>query len=182
MLVKTVPYFLVSLVILFAIGCEKMETIFTGTDPDADAEGLISISRDDAPVDTPKLLGEFVILEPGANTDKWGNDDYRLNSATIADSTLTVSVSYSGGCRKHQFTLILWDAAKMSDPVQLGVSIVHNANGDPCEAYPTEAYHFDLTPIKTKYQTTHQRKIGKVLLKLEGAPEDTPELIYEFTG
>ena len=183
MKLKSAIGFTLSLCILFAIGCSEVSNkILEGTDTDPDAGGLISISRDDAPVDASKLWGDVVILEHGVNDpDKWGNDDYRLNSTTITDSTFTVSVSYSGGCKNHQFTLILMDSWKMSDPAQLGVSIVHNANRDSCEAYPTEEYHFDLTPIKTMYQATHPQKAGRVLLKLESAPEDTSEFIYEFT-
>ncbi|RKU15770.1 hypothetical protein C6501_06300 [Candidatus Poribacteria bacterium] len=180
MFLKKVAYFLFFLVILFAMGCEKMKSALNGTDTDSDPDGLISISRDDAPVDVPKVWGDVVILEPGVNdTDKWGNDAYELNSATIADDTLTISVSYSGGCKKHEFTLIANNAFMESDPVQLGVSIVHNANNDPCEAYPTEEYHFDLTPIKTMYQEAYQQEAGTIILRLKDAPNT--DLVYEFT-
>lgn len=179
---KKTGCFLFSLIILFTIGCEKMsDKVLDGTDKDPDADKLISISRDDVPVDTPKLWGDVVISKPGVNdTDKRVNDAYELNSATIADGILTVSVSYSGGCKKHEFTLVTGTAFLESDPVQLSVAIFHNANGDTCEAYPTEEYHFDLTPIKKMYQNAYQVQAGTVKLNLKGAPEGTPALIYEF--
>ena len=36
--------------------------------------------------------------------------------------------------------------------------LAHNANGDACEAWLTEDYNFDLTPIKTMYQEGYRQK------------------------
>ena len=108
-----------------------------------------------------------------------GTDEYALNSAAITDDTLNISVSYSGGCEDHQFTLVVSDTFLESFPVQLHASLTHNANGDTCEAYPTENYRFDLTPIKTMYQETYRQEAGTIILRLKDAPDG--ELIYEFT-
>ena len=86
----------------------------------------------------------------------------------------------AGGCETHEFTLIASDAFMESDPVQLGISIVHNANLDFCERWVEEVYHFDLMPIKTMYQEAYQQEAGTVVLNLEGVPEDVDALIYKF--
>ncbi len=154
------------------IGCQQMQNQMKG-DPNNTS---VSVSIDD--VDPTDLIytGEVFIGDAG---NRFGTDEFALNSATITDDMLTVSVSYSGGCEEHQFTLVASDSFLESFPVQLHVYLAHNANGDNCEAYPTESYQFDLTPIKTMYQEGYQQEAGTIVLHLKDAPDG--ELIYEFT-
>lgn len=162
--------FILSLLILFTTGCQ-LQNQMKG-EPD---DTLISISVDDIkPVDTP-YSGTVFIGDAG---DKFGTDEYTLNTAVIEGDTLKLNVSYSGGCETHQFTLIASKSFLESPSVQLHVSLAHNANGDPCEAYPTEDYHFDLTPIKTMYQHAYRQEAGTIILRLKDAPN--VELVYEF--
>ena len=126
-------------------------------------------------IDPPR--GRVVIAEdPGQGTDRWGTDPYQLSAAT---TTLTVTVSYGGGCRTHHLTLVASNVFLESYPVQLGVSLAHDANGDLCRAWLTEEYDFDLTPIKRMYQDGYREDAGTIILRLEhDAPE--PALFYEF--
>ena len=156
---------------IFIIGCQQLNNQMK-TGPGED----LSVSVDDVSPDEIFYTGAVFI---GDAKDKFGTDEYALNSATITDDTLNISVSYSGGCEEHQFTLVVSEGFLESFPVQLSVSIVHNANGDTCEAYPTENYRFDLTPIKTMYQNAYRQEAGTIVLRLKDAPEGN--LIYEFT-
>ena len=113
-----------------------------------------------------------------ATTEALGTDAYVINAATVEDGTLRVNVSYSGGCETHQFTLVAEPMFLESFPVQLRVSIAHNANSDTCEASITEDRQFDLTPIKTAYQKGYQTDEGTIVLRLKGAPPGA--LTYEF--
>ena len=97
-------------------------------------------------------------------------DEYIINAATIEDDTLRVNVSYSGGCETHAFTLVAEPRFLESFPVQLRVSIAHNANGDTCEASITEDHVFDLTPIKEAYQTAYRTDHDTIVLRLKDAP------------
>ena len=90
-----------------------------------------------------------------------------------------INVSYSGGCEKHEMTLVASESFLESFPVQLPVSLAHNANGDACEAWLTEDYNFDLTPIKTMYQDAYRQEAGTIILRLKDAPNT--DLVYEFT-
>ena len=173
---------LFGLIVLFAIGCDEVPNeILDGTEPNPDLDDSVSVSPGDIPPDDTKLFGNVVIVGPGVNEpDQWHNDAYQLDDATIAGDTLTISVSYGGGCEVHEFTLIASEAFMESDPVQLGISIVHNANLDFCERWVEEVYHFDLTPIKAMYREAYQQEAGTVVLNLEGAPEDVDALIYKF--
>ena len=158
-------------VLVFTTGCQQLDDqMKTGPDD------TVSISADDVNPDEIVYTGAVFIGDAG---DRFGTDKYALNSATITDDLLNISVSYSGGCEDHQFTLVVSDRFLESFPVQLHASIAHDANNDTCEAYPTENYRFDLTPIKTMYQTAYRQEAGTIILRLKDAPEG--ELIYEFT-
>ncbi|MXY97908.1 MAG: hypothetical protein F4Z29_09195, partial [Gemmatimonadetes bacterium] len=113
----------------------------------------VSTTPDQGPFDSGQRTGN-VVFSPGdvRSTTQWGTDDYELNAAAVRGDTLAVTVSYSGGCRAHLFTLVAAEAFMESDPVQLAAAIVHDADGDPCEAYPTEDYHFILDPVKARYK------------------------------
>ena len=108
-----------------------------------------------------------------------GDDDYVLNSATMTGDTLTISVSYSGGCKAHLFTLVIAASFVESSPVRLPAVLRHEANGDTCEAWPTESYAFDLALVRARYREVYGPGAGRVALQLDGVPVDG--LIYEFT-
>ena len=129
----------------------------------------------------PPLRGHVVINDDGTDTgDRWGTDAYELDAATIINDRLTITASYRGGCETHQFTLVASAGFLESYPVQLSVSIAHNANGDLCEGWVTEEYDFDLTPIKMMYQDAYGEDSGTMILRLENAPD--LDLVYTFAS
>ena len=134
-----------------------------------------AIDKTDDAADDAGNIGNIVMA---FTPDDWGTDAYVINAATLQDGTLTVNVSYSGGCETHVFTLVAEPRFLESFPVQLRVSLAHNANADTCEAWITEDYHFDLTPIKQGYQQGYQTTEGTIILRLkDGSPG---ELLYAF--
>ena len=157
--------------LIFAIGCQQLDNQMKVGPDDS-----VSVSVDDINQDEIIYTGAVFIGDAG---DRFGTDKYALNAATITDDLLNVSVSYTGGCEAHQFTLVVSDTFLESFPVQLHTSLAHNANGDTCEAYPTDNYRFDLTPIKKMYQEAYRQKAGTIILRLKDDPNG--ELIYEFT-
>ena len=146
-----------------------------GTDEDSP----VSTTPDQGPFDSGQRTGN-VVFSPGdvRATTQWGTDDFELNTAAVRGDTLAVTVSYSGGCRAHRFTLVAAEVFMESDPVRLDVAIAHDADGDPCEAYPTEDYHFILDPIKARYKVSYGTGTGTIVLGLARAPGGP--LVYEF--
>ena len=179
---RTVIAFILSLIVLSAIGCERAENRLVSTPDDT----IISISVDDAR--QTDLIYTGAVFVGDATDENFGNDTYHLNTATIAEDTLEISVSFSGGCRPHEFTLVVSDSflevaeadlqADIKKAVVSHVTLAHNANGDSCEAFPTEEWEFELTSIKKLYQQVYQQKAGTIILQLKEAPDE--ELIYEF--
>ena len=161
--------FVLSLTIFFEIGCQQGQHQITGKVDDTS----ISVSSDDVAPDEIKT-GAVVINA----VQEWGIDEYVLNSATITDDTLEINVSYSGGCEKHQFTLVSPGEFLESFPVQLRVSLAHNANNDSCEAWLTDDYRFDLNAIKMLYQAAYQQEAGTIILLMEDLPNG--QLVYKF--
>ena len=162
---------LLSLVVAWAMACGMA----CGNGED---NHVTKSSSPDSPDIAPRT--GTVVFSPGdvRSTTRWGTDDYELNAAAVKGDTLAVSLSYSGGCRMHQFTLVAAEVFMESDPVQLEVAIAHDADGDPCEAYPTEDYHFILGPIKARYKASYGAGSGTIVLRLDRAPGGS--LIYKF--
>ena len=157
------------LTLLIANGC--------GEPPSAGGPTTVSVGRTDTPASASPQAGRVVV--EGADA-RLGDDDYVLNSATITGDTLTISVSYSGGCRTHVFTLVIAGSFVESSPAGLPAVLRHDANGDRCEAWPTESYVFDLTLVRARYREVYGPGAGRVALQLAGFPE--LGLVYEFTG
>ena len=105
-------------------------------------------------------------------------DAFQLTSAAVKDNFLAVEVSYSDGCRNHEFLLLAPHTFQvLSDSVLLEIALIHDANDDPCEAFLSEQLRFDLRPIRRRYQETYDRDSGTVYLRLDG---HSGPLVYRF--
>ena len=148
------------LTLLFPIGCDRIENAID--------------KRDEA-----GNIGNVVF---SSTPDAWGTDAYTINFANLQGDTLTVNVSYSGGCETHEVTLVADERFLESSPVGLRISLAHNANGDTCEAWITEDYHFDLTPLKEVYQEAYRTETGAIYLFWANRSTEEPpfDVYYEF--
>ena len=135
----------------------------------------IGISVDDVPPPGPRA-GAVVFSEAPA---QWGRDPFVLNNAAIVGDTLKLSLSYGGGCARHVVTLVVSEVFLESDPVQLALSLAHDANGDSCLAWLTQDYEFDLIPIRDRYHRAYGDGPARIVLLLAGASGGT--LIYVFS-
>ncbi|MCY3722628.1 MAG: hypothetical protein OXG97_10440 [Candidatus Poribacteria bacterium] len=159
--------------VCFALFCLL---VFLGcaTDPDIDGKTVFVSSADVLPDDT-QLWGKVTFADSTRNA--WGTDTYVVNDPpSITGDVLTLNVSYSGGCKAHNFTLITSGVFLESNPVQLQAIIAHNANGDSCEAWVTETYHFNVSPLKTRYQKAYRTETGTIALNIKGISA----LVYTF--
>ena len=135
----------------------------------------VAISVDDVPPAGPGS-GAVVVSEA---PHLYGQDSFVLNGAAIAGDALSLNLSYAGGCARHEFTLVVSESFRESDPVQLPLSLAHDANGDSCEAWLTQDYEFDLSPLRDRYRQAYGDGPGRIVLLLEGAPGGT--LLYVFS-
>src|SRR5688572_31548532 len=75
--------------------------------------------------------GQIVIAE-NINAPQWPSDPVTVVSAEVKGDSLELVVNYGGGCRA-QSLLLLSDAAWMESlPMQVGVRVARDAQGDNC--------------------------------------------------
>ena len=83
-------------------------------------------------------------------------DPFDLEDIEIAGDTITLNITYSGGCKEHGFSLYMSPAAFLeSYPVQANLYLRHNSNGDACEAFISESVFSNIRPIVELYKTVY---------------------------
>jgi hypothetical protein len=83
-------------------------------------------------------------------------DPFGLEGIAIVEDTITLNVTYSGGCKEHCFSLYMSPASFLeSSPVQANLYLRHNSNGDACEAFINKTISFDLRPIAELYKSLY---------------------------
>ncbi|PSQ98542.1 MAG: hypothetical protein BRD48_06860 [Bacteroidetes bacterium QS_9_68_14] len=149
------------------------------------------------PDDDPEALD--VVIDPNVEPGEYPDDGYRIREVvgtdTLSDSrpdrpivtvgtlrtdTLTLRVQYGGGCEDHEFQLVADDAFMESNPVQAGVQLFHDGNGDTCEALLTETVRFNLEPLREQYEEMYGSGSGIMLLSFDLEKEKRLRVRYEF--
>jgi hypothetical protein len=105
-------------------------------------------------------------------------DPYVLESVRVRDDSLHVRVRFAGGCRTHEFRLVLFKTFRESYPVQSDALLAHAANGDSCRALLVRDMSFDLTPLRDHYRRSYLTASGVIHLRLLPPGEGTVE--YRF--
>lgn len=75
------------------------------------------------------------------------SDPFVLDSVIFNCDSISITVSYSGGCKQHTFEIIWSETFSDTEPPQTGIIIIHNSNGDACEAYITETLTFSVSDL-----------------------------------
>ncbi len=103
-------------------------------------------------------------------------DDLNIKHASIAGDCLTVELSYGGGCSEHDFELVLQPVMCIPPSVEVvQLTLLHNANGDACEALITDNLSFDLSSIRINGVDSLQIELSDNKFKLY--PE---KLVYKY--
>lgn len=70
---------------------------------------------------------------------------FYLDSVYVKGTELWIDVSFSGGCREHDFIIVWPEVITMVYPPDFGISLYHNNKGDNCEALISDTLKVDLT-------------------------------------
>lgn len=70
-----------------------------------------------------------------------------IKSAQVEGNTLTLEVSYSGGCEDQSFNLVGSPITMKSLPPKRAIALVRNSNGDTCRELVEKTLTFDLTSM-----------------------------------
>lgn len=109
-----------------------------------------------------------IIVAFDSQPDDWPGDLFAALEATLQADTMTLRVSFTGGCRDHRFELVAWSGWLESEPVQANLLLSHDDQGDPCEAEIIRDLRFDLTPLREDYRDAYRTVSDTVILNLDG--------------
>ncbi len=99
--------------------------------------------------------------ESGATTE--------IGAATLDGDTLSVEVSYGGGCEAHTFTLCWPDQSfAESSPVQATLELYHDDGGDMCDAWMSETLLISLIPLKQAWEAAYGPGPGTTIVHIGG--------------
>lgn len=137
---------------------------------------ITGCTEPDPGTNTPSNFSDCLIDDGNAIVLSTG-DGYAIEgSSRIQGDVLTVLVGYSGGCEDHEFRICWPDQSFMeSTPVQVGLTLFHNANNDTCEAYISEEIELDLTPLRVAYKDSYGASSGTILIGF-----NNEQLTYDF--
>lgn len=117
----------------------------------------------------------------------WPNDGFRIENVAVVGDNLQIALSYGGGCKTHDVKAVAWGGWMESFPVQVRLFISHEDYDDPCDAWITKEFSFDLVPLKSAYQESYGvGQPGETTLKLLledpmlASPQGARVLNYKF--
>jgi hypothetical protein len=93
-------------------------------------------------------------------------DALTLSDARADGGLLVVDASWSGGCVRHDVDAVVWTGWMESHPVQVGVSLAHDAHGDACKALVQRQLRFDLEPLRRAYAEAYGSGPGTLVMRL----------------
>jgi hypothetical protein len=109
-----------------------------------------------------------IIVNFETNPTSWPQDGFQIQEAEVSGHTLRVQLSYGGGCTTHVVQLVGWGGWMESFPVRVRLFLSHEDFDDPCDAWITKDYTFDLVPLKIAYQGSYGvAEPGKTTLILQ---------------
>ena len=115
----------------------------------------------------PIKTSDIILMTNKNSFSNFKTDEFFLEDGFIEDDILKIKVSYSGGCKKHQFSLVTKkDFQNMKNIHEINLQLFHNSNKDNCKKIVTEELFFNLLPLKTKLQKENidQKDINLVLI------------------
>jgi hypothetical protein len=179
-----VGLFVILFIALVNFGCERQTTSplsSPGSEneqnaaaqmPKATMDDFAGIEKSDRNAEIPKCI---VLPE----LPDWPTADFVVEEVTIQGDIIAFTLSYSGGCKPHDFQLVS-TTFQGSDMPQVFAQLFHNNNNDSCEQWITEVRVFDLTPLKELYFNTYHTRCGTIVMNLvDEVPQDS-RLTYQF--
>ncbi len=86
-------------------------------------------------------------MEAIKNSSVSKSDPFDIKSIVIKGDSVNITVGYPGGCKRHTFEIIWEGTISQTDPPVTAMIILHDSNGDICEAYITETLKISLANL-----------------------------------
>jgi hypothetical protein len=110
------------------------------------------------------------------------HDILTVNNVLCDKDTITLNITYSGGCKEHKINLYAYKTIEKSNPAKVTIVLSHDANDDYCEALITRKIKFDLKTLKEYLKENYdiQDKVVLLLFDPTGNPLYSSGVIYHF--
>ncbi len=95
-------------------------------------------------------------------------DDLVINDVALAGDTLTLEVAYTGCGPGHPLGGCWNGTFAESLPVQTSLSIAHDNLEEPCDAFPSDSFDIDLTPMRDAYLADTGGDSGEIVISIPG--------------
>lgn len=118
--------FLLVLLLFSTTGCG-----LAGDDADNDIDTVILI-EESSDIDTSSVQ-----LAP-----------FNIDEKHITDDVLTLEITFSGGCKEHNFELYSTPPILYSNPPGTETYLIHDGNGDACRTLVHETLQYDISPVQ----------------------------------
>lgn len=92
---------------------------------------------------------------PGVALDDLPSDPVTIEAASIEGTALSLSVSFSGGCKQHDLVLCFAPGGE-SYPVFIDLKLIHDGHDDTCDDTLVPELSFDLGPVVGYYSEAYQ--------------------------
>lgn len=125
----------------FNLGSSKIQYLFII----GFAIGLLSCGN--SKKSTEQMEKEAKILTATIGKTEQKSADFTINKISISDNIMTINLSFSGGCKEHDFQLIGSEMVMKSYPAKRPVVLLHHSNGDECEKLITKEIQFDISNL-----------------------------------
>lgn len=110
---------------------------------------------------------KVIFVDNGSFIEKLKSDFFVLKGTDLKDDNLSLIVTYSGGCKKHEFVLAATSHSTNSDLKKVNLTLSHDNKGDICKKIVRDSLNFDLLPLKERFQQNYGKKEGSMILHLK---------------
>lgn len=144
------------IIVSFILSCKpKQETVKTDSKTESENTATAKTTEMELTVDEPRDSTSIlpISVSPMNNMKEIG-DPYSILSAKIIDDILWMTVSYGGGCREHEFTMLFNNAyterfdEETGKSSYISLTLKHQGNGDNCRSIVNQNIRFDLKSLK----------------------------------
>ena len=98
------------------------------------------------PSDPPGKKNQLMLVEQD-EIKSLKKNHFIIKSIHLFEKEIEINVSYTGGCKTHEFQLVADKNLKMKQGEYIDMKLRHNDNGDRCKRIVNEKLIFDLSPL-----------------------------------
>ncbi len=85
------------------------------------------------------------------------SDPFTISNVSLSGKNLKINITFSGGCKEHNFKLLGSEAISKSLPPQRSIVLIHQSNGDACKKLVEKTLTFNVDAF------SYQKEKGSII-------------------